>query len=69
MLHVHLCYELYYLGSFAESDVKMSVALEELEDFQGVWKELGKIWSQIDELKEQQWLTIVPRKVTKALYD
>jgi len=40
------------------------VSLEELQDLKGVWTELGKIWDGIYELKEKQWLTVQPRKVT-----
>lgn len=51
-------------GIVTGNDEKMAVALEELEDLKGVWSELGKIWAQIDELKDQQWLTVAPRKAS-----
>ena len=51
-------------GIITGNDEKMAVALEELVDLKGVWSELGKIWTQIDELKDQQWLTVAPRKAS-----
>jgi dynein heavy chain 1 len=54
-------------GVVTGNDEKMVVALEELMDLKGVWSELGKIWIQVDELKDQQWLTVAPRKVRGSL--
>ena len=45
----------------------MTVALEELQDLKGVWLELGKIWEQIEELREKPWLSVAPRKIRQAL--
>ena len=45
------------------SDERVQIALEELQDLKGVWNELLKIWEKIDELKEQPWLSVQPRKV------
>lgn len=45
------------------SEERVQVSLEELQDLKGVWTELSKIWDQIYELKEKQWLTVQPRKV------
>ena len=42
--------------------------LEELQDLKGVWVELGKIWEQIDELREKPWLSVQPRKVGDHFY-
>lgn len=39
------------------------VALEELQDLKGVWSELSKVWEQIDQMKEQPWVSVQPRKV------
>jgi len=47
----------------SQSEEKMMVALEELQDLKGVWAELSKIWQQIEDLKEKPWLSIQPRKV------
>lgn len=33
------------------SSERMNVALEELHDLRGVWSELSKVWSQIDETR------------------
>lgn len=49
------------------NDVKISVSIEELQDLKGVWSELAKIWEQIDEQKEKQWLTVQPRKLRQTL--
>lgn len=46
------------------SDERVEVALEELQDLKGVWNELLKIWEKVDELKEQPWLSVQPRKVS-----
>lgn len=40
------------------------MALEELHDLKEVWSELSKIWEQIDQMKEQPWVSVQPRKVT-----
>lgn len=39
------------------------VALEELHDLKEVWSELSKVWEQIDQMKEQPWVSVQPRKV------
>jgi dynein heavy chain 1, cytosolic len=49
------------------SDSRILVSIEELQDLKGVWSELAKIWLQIDEQKEKQWLTIQPRKLRTVL--
>ncbi len=49
------------------NDIRVSVSIEELQDLKGVWSELAKIWTQIDEQKEKQWLTIQPRKLRATL--
>uniref|UniRef100_A0A336KP21 Dynein heavy chain, cytoplasmic n=1 Tax=Culicoides sonorensis TaxID=179676 RepID=A0A336KP21_CULSO len=46
---------------------RMHVVLEELQDLRGVWSELAKIWSQIDETREKPWLSIQPRKLRQSL--
>lgn len=46
------------------SDERVQIALEELQDLKGVWNELLKVWEKIDELKEQPWLSVQPRKVS-----
>lgn len=44
--------------------VVIKVALEELHDLKEVWSELSKVWEQIDQMKEQPWVSVQPRKVT-----
>lgn len=39
------------------------MALEELHDLKEVWSELSKVWEQIDQMKEQPWVSVQPRKV------
>lgn len=46
------------------SDERVQIALEELQDLKGVWNELLKIWEKVDEMKEQPWLSVQPRKVS-----
>ncbi|TRY83561.1 hypothetical protein DNTS_016270 [Danionella cerebrum] len=43
------------------------VALEELQDLKGVWSELSKVWEQIDQMKEQPWVSVQPRKLRQSL--
>lgn len=43
--------------------VLYQVALEELHDLKEVWSELSKVWEQIDQMKEQPWVSVQPRKV------
>ena len=52
------------LGVTMISDERVEIALEELQDLKGVWNELLKIWEKIDEMKEQPWLSVQPRKVS-----
>ncbi|XP_018494643.2 dynein heavy chain, cytoplasmic [Galendromus occidentalis] len=49
------------------SDERVEVAFEELRDLKGVWGELAKIWEQIDQMKEQPWLSVHARKLRQSL--
>ena len=49
------------------NDMRITVSIEELQDLKGVWSEISKIWSQIEEQKEKQWLTVQPRKLRTTL--
>ena len=51
----------------SSNDSRIRVSIEELHDLKGVWSELAKIWLQIDEQKEKQWLTVQPRKLRTVL--
>ena len=54
-------------NSSSSNDIRIVVCIEELQDLKGVWSEMSKIWQQIDEQKEKQWLTIQPRKLRTIL--
>jgi len=41
--------------------------LEEVRDFQSVWANLDTIWGSLNELREQQFSTVAPRKVKRKL--
>ncbi|XP_055383630.1 dynein heavy chain, cytoplasmic isoform X2 [Condylostylus longicornis] len=49
------------------SSERMNVVLEELQDLRGVWSELSKVWTQIDETREKPWLSVQPRKLRQQL--
>ncbi len=46
---------------------KLGVGWEELMDLKGVWVELSKIWDQIEEMKEQPWLSVQTRKLRQQI--
>ncbi|XP_078728003.1 cytoplasmic dynein 1 heavy chain 1-like isoform X1 [Lampetra fluviatilis] len=54
-------------GVLSGSEERMQVALEELQDLKGVWSELSKVWEQMDQMKEQPWISVQPRKLRQAL--
>ena len=60
--------ELIEPGTVPPSDERVQVAFEELSDFKSVWHELDKVWKEVDQLKEQPWVSIQPRKVIIILY-
>lgn len=43
------------------------MAVEELTDLKEVWSELTKVWEGLEQLKEQPWLSVNPRKLRQAL--
>ena len=49
------------------SEAHLQVAGEELLDLKGVWSELSTIWTQIDQLRDQPWLSVQPRKLRQQL--
>ncbi|XP_055497118.1 cytoplasmic dynein 1 heavy chain 1 isoform X1 [Leucoraja erinacea] len=59
--------ELTDTGLLSGSEERVQVALEELQDLKGVWSELSKVWEQIDQLKEQPWVSVQPRKLRQNL--
>ncbi|KAG7269475.1 LOW QUALITY PROTEIN: hypothetical protein CRUP_009988 [Coryphaenoides rupestris] len=59
--------ELTDTGLLSGSEERVQVALEELQDLKGVWSELFKVWEQIDQMKEQPWVSVQPRKLRQSL--
>ncbi|XP_071453347.1 dynein heavy chain, cytoplasmic isoform X3 [Hetaerina americana] len=59
--------ELQEPGGISTSEDRMNVVYEELQDLRGVWSELSRIWSQIDEMREKPWLSVQPRKLRQQL--
>jgi dynein heavy chain 1 len=59
--------ELLEPGIISVNEDRMQVVFEELQDLKGVWSELSKIWSQIDETREKPWLSVQPRKLRLQL--
>ncbi|KAF4101796.1 hypothetical protein G5714_016596 [Onychostoma macrolepis] len=59
--------ELTDTGLLSSSEERVQVALEELQDLKGVWSELSKVWEQIDQMKEQPWVSVQPRKLRQNL--
>uniref|UniRef100_H3C202 Dynein cytoplasmic 1 heavy chain 1 n=1 Tax=Tetraodon nigroviridis TaxID=99883 RepID=H3C202_TETNG len=59
--------ELTDTGVFSGSEERVQVALEELHDLKEVWSELSKVWEQIDQMKEQPWVSVQPRKLRQSL--
>ncbi|XP_056446392.1 cytoplasmic dynein 1 heavy chain 1 [Gadus chalcogrammus] len=59
--------ELTDAGLLSGSEERVQVALEELQDLKGVWSELSKVWEQIDQMKEQPWVSVQPRKLRQSL--
>ena len=45
----------------------MVVGWEELQDLNGVWSELARVWEQIDEMKDKPWLSVQPRKLRQQM--
>ncbi|KAJ4379809.1 dynein heavy chain [Didymella sp. IMI 355093] len=42
---------------------------EEVHDFKQVWARVGTIWASLDDLREQLWTSIQPRRLRKNLED
>ncbi|KAJ8666404.1 hypothetical protein QAD02_008066, partial [Eretmocerus hayati] len=59
--------ELLEPGATSVHEDRMQVVFEELQDLKGVWSELAKIWTQIDETREKPWLSVQPRKLRSQL--
>lgn len=48
-------------------DNMLSTLLEEVQDFKSVWANLTTVWDQINDLREQNWNSIQPRKLRQSL--
>jgi len=49
------------------SEDRLDPVLEELQDLKSVWSSLSKVWQSINELKDQLWSSVVPRKIRQQL--
>ncbi|PNS18432.1 Dynein heavy chain, cytoplasmic [Sphaceloma murrayae] len=45
----------------------LAVLLEEVQDFKSVWANLKTVWTGIDDLKDQSWSAVQPRKLRQSL--
>jgi dynein heavy chain 1 len=55
------------LNIISPSNPLLLPALEELNDLKGVWQALQVIWTSLDELKDLNWTSVMPRKVRQRL--
>ena len=51
----------------ASPDNVLAIVLEEVQDFKSVWANLTIVWDQLNELREQPWNSIQPRKVRQSI--
>ena len=49
------------------SDPGLKSLLEEVADFKSVWSNLSTIWDALNELREQPWTSVQPRKLRQSL--
>jgi len=45
----------------------VQVSVEELTDLKEVWSELAKVSEGLEQVKEQPWLSVNPRKLRQSL--
>jgi len=57
------------LGLDSSGENLVSESLDELNDLKEVWDAVNVPYSKLEELKEVQWNTLVPRKTRKSLED
>lgn len=48
-------------------DDRLEPVQEEIKDLKAVWTALSGVWSQINELRETSWASIVPRKIRQHI--
>lgn len=51
----------------ASPDNMLSTIVEEVQDFKSVWANLSIVWDQIDDLRDQPWNSIQPRKLRQSI--
>ncbi|THY74507.1 dynein heavy chain [Aureobasidium pullulans] len=49
------------------ADYGLASLLEEVQDFKSVWANLKMVWDGLNELREQLWTSIQPRKLRQSL--
>lgn len=47
----------------------LDTVLEEIRDFNSVWAALESIWNALEDLRDNTWASVVPRKIRKSLED
>ncbi|QIW99025.1 hypothetical protein AMS68_004543 [Peltaster fructicola] len=45
----------------------LATLLEEVQDFKSVWANLSVVWNQIDDLRDQNWNSVQPRKLRQSI--
>jgi dynein heavy chain 1, cytosolic len=51
----------------ASPDNMLATLLEEVQDFKSVWANLTIVWDQLNDLRDQPWNSIQPRKLRQSL--
>ena len=51
----------------ASPDNMLTTVLEEVQDFKSVWANLTIVWDQLNDLRDQPWNSIQPRKLRQSL--
>ncbi|KAK4543545.1 hypothetical protein LTR36_005440 [Oleoguttula mirabilis] len=51
----------------ASPDNMLAALLEEVQDFKSVWSNLTTVWDQLNDLRDQPWNSIQPRKLRQSL--
>lgn len=51
----------------ASPDNMLATLLEEVQDFKSVWSNLTTVWDQLNDLRDQPWNSIQPRKLRQSL--
>ena len=51
----------------ASPDNMLTTLLEEVQDFKSVWANLTVVWDQLNDLRDQPWNSIQPRKLRQSL--